>query len=100
MPSLTQTTFNAINNKVGRLGSTDFVSSDSMSKIPIEDVTAGLKALVRKVRNASPVLSATQLKPKESSPIKRQITNTHFLGNKLPQMIKLRSDTFDDSSKL
>lgn len=77
--------------------STDFVSSDSMSRIPIEEVTTGLKDLVRKVKQSSP-MSRNQLQPQIST--KKTKIESHYYGNRLPQMIKLRSDTLDDTSKI
>lgn len=91
-----QTAFNVMNNKIGKLGSSDFVSSDSMSSIPIEEFTSGLKMLIQKVKTHAPGIQANN----QSQPTqKHRPARAQKEGNRLPQMMRLRSESLDESAQ-
>ena len=88
-----QTTFNAMNSKLGQYVSTDFVSSDSISKVPLEDFKNNLSRLIS--LNKYPLEPNASFDRHESQP--RYIVPQGVSGNRLGLMVRLQTETMQDS---
>lgn len=87
-----QTTFNAMNSKLGHQMSSDFVSTDSITKVPLEDFKRNLSRLVSqcKYQNAQPTLV------RQGSQTKYAL-HSGVQGNRIPNMARLQTETLQDS---
>lgn len=81
-----------MNSKLGNYMSTDFVSTDSITKVPMEEFKKNLSRLVNQIKYQT---NSPTLEKQGSQPI--YSLQTGVQGNRLSNLARLQTETLLDS---